>query len=611
MRHPSFLVRCTLPLALSLALGCDESQTLPPTPPTVPGNLAGAVYQQLVPDQGIAGASVSWNGESVQTDAEGEYLIEPLEAAAGSLRVSHGDYSGQSRWVAVGAQDLRESFALLPLDQDPPEPAGSFAGISSQGSSIRLSWSPPSPRGEFAGYLLEKSPGEPQSQLFDSLATGWLDIHVTPSRSYTYRLMTRDLVGNLSDALEIVARVDLLPTGLALQISSDSDFGSIPMSWAVSPDDDFARNRIFRADSNADSTDLEVFSSTDPEENTFVDTDVDANRLYSYRLYTYDTSGQVSDSGSYLGAAQKFLEFLAGEKSLLALPGGNRFLVSRVQFQQILLADGEGQEIETLQLSPTVFAPRRLALIEGGARAWGADRLGKMLLIGTDPLVQERSFVSGIDAYDLAYLGGDRMLLTRFGAGAPQIVDLAGEAVVDDLPGLETMEGNGLVAADSTTSIAFVATAGGEWALYRFDLSGQPALLEQAALPARPIELALIPGVGLLIGYQQSGLLQRYDPADLSVVHTVDTGSEARNGSFSMDGGQWWQSRFDSNFVDGFTVDFDLGTSVSIGSFDQILSPTAVIPVADGSAIVTSLSALSPLISICDPSQPPSRSGNE
>ncbi len=595
---------------LVLASGCDEDQTVTPPGPDSPGTLAGSVYQQFVPEQTIAGATVTWGDETATTDEEGQYQFAPTETGSDSLRVTHADYRAQARFVELSSENLRESFALLPIDDTPPAPPEEFVGNTHMGNSIMLNWSPPAGRDEIAGYILHKSPGTPESQIFDAEMSSWHDIHVTASRVYTYTLFSRDAVGNLSEPLQVTAQVNLLPTALSLTISTDSDFGRIPMSWLPSTDDDFAAYRIYRAPALADSTDLLVFTSTDPQSSSFVDTHVEPNQVYSYRLYTYDESNQSNAQGSRLAAAQLFISWHFGINNLLALPGGNRFISAHAQHSEVMLADGDGEIITEIVVDVSA-APNSWLLVDGGARAWGMSQYGRLMLFGTDPLVLERSGQIVINTNDLAYLGNGRMLISMFTSGSPFILDTATFTEIESLPDLDDMPGGALVAADSTNSMGYIATTSENLLLYRFDLSGDATIAETVALPGRAVALRVIDGLGLCVGFQQIGRLHRYDLDDLSTFDSIDLNDQAKTGSFSLDGSEWWQTRWFDTVVDGFSIDFGAGQSTSITSFDMISTPERIIRLEDGSRVVTSISDNGPLISICDPSLPPAPRGHE
>lgn len=590
----------------ALALSCDDETTPPLVTPAPVGLIAGSVYQRLHPEVPLAGATLTWGGASATSAIDGSYQLAPEEAGADSLRVTLAGFAGESRWVTLGEEDQQHSFTLMPYDATPPPPPLAFAVHSEDGRFLRLVWSAPADSSDLAGYWVTKSPGDPQAQRFDISVNEWLDIAVTPDREYSYSVASQDAAGNLSAPLAAQATIDGLPTALQLDFLGTADFGQIPMRWVASPDADFSGYRLYRVEGtvSADSLDQLVFTSALASDTLFVDTDVSANAVYSYRLYSYDAAGQAASGlglSQALGAAQRFYARDSQLKRLVVLPGSDRFLLGYASSGRLQLVDdtGAAQDSLTLSAAPSLFEP----LPDG--RVWTAASVNgeptRLALIESDPLALLREGqVDGVPG-TLTWLGGDSLLLAPVQGGAPIIVDGQSFAVLDTLEFLADLPFGSRFVANTETKQLFVAETQEALRLLRVDLGGEPTLADSQSLPGFAFTLQRDGAGHLLLAFVSLGTLLRVDETDLAAQESIAFGGLPSLGRFSEDGSELWLRLAGSDRVRGYSLAWGTATATEIAAFDQIESPLALGRLSVGGRVVALLDNY--WISLCDPAR--------
>ncbi|MHB9024587.1 MAG: fibronectin type III domain-containing protein [Armatimonadota bacterium] len=90
-------------------------------------------------------------------------------------------------------------------------PVGNLKAVSgANGRSVNLSWAPPA--GEVSGYVVLRTQGEGETfmQVSDFLkgVTTYTDAGVMPGKTYRYRVLAMDPLGNLSDPVEVACTVN-------------------------------------------------------------------------------------------------------------------------------------------------------------------------------------------------------------------------------------------------------------------------------------------------------------------------------------------------------------------------------------------------------------------
>ncbi len=588
---------------LILLLGltaCEESQTTQ-APAASVGEIDGAVYQRLFPEVPVVGAELTWGEASSTSGDQGDYHLAPTITGAGSLRVTHPDFDSESRWVVLDENDQQQSFTLMPLDATPPPPPLAFDAISVEGSFLRLTWTPPADSSDLAGYWLSKSPGDPSVQLLGIETTSWLDISVAPSREYRYELSSIDASGNLSSVLVAVAQVNALPTSSRISFLPDGDYASIPLVWERNEDDDFASYRIYRSqDSVVDSLDALVFTSSESADTSWTDNDVGANELYSYRLYTYDQMAQASTGGYIRAAAQRFLGIDLDSKYLLPLPGRDELLINYLNQPRVLLADGNGDLLASLEIGNS------LTFIKGqrNGSAWGfrthSDNVDAYVaLIETEPLALSRDANLDILFTDLAAAAGDSLILIPDAGGAPLLLDAVSFADLGRLDLLADLSDSCLVSADPSSRLVYFAEYGGARRLLRVDLDAGPAIDETATLSGAAAWMQMSDDGRLLIAFAAIDRLARYDAMDFATVSELAGNQIQLKGRFTPSGDGYWQRNTFGSGIEGFSLDWDGGSMTDIVGYDQLTTPIYVAPLSVGGRIATTLS--NGWISLCDP----------
>ncbi len=583
-------------------MACEESQIA--DPPAAPvGEIGGVIYQRLYPEVPVADVELSWGGVVATSDADGVYSLDPVAAGADSLRVSHPDFVSESRWIELDDTDQQQSFTLLPLDTTSPPSPLAFSANSVEGSFLRLIWSPPADDSDLAGYWLRKSPGDPSVLRLGTESTSWLDISVAPSREYSYELSCIDASGNLSPALTTVAQVNGLPQPSRLSFPPEGDYASISLIWERNEDDDFASYRLYRdQDAVVDSTDTLVFTSTEPSDSSWTDTDVAANEVYSYRLYCEDQSGQVSthpQDGHLRAAAQRFLGIDSSDKRLMPLPGTDRFLVSYSLQSRIHLVDGDGTLLATEEIGNSL--PNLKGLPDG--RVWGFRPQNivedaYLALIETDPLALVREGELDYAFNDLAPAGGDSLVLTPNAGGAPIVLNTLTFTSLDTLDLLSDLSARCLVVADPTGRRLFFAEPEGARRLLRVDLDAGPAISETVTLNGVITQLQMSDDGHLLIAYATDDRLARYDAADFGNLSELDVNLTLFQGRFTFGGEAYWEQDYYSG-INGYDLDWPGGAATFIVHFDLIASPRQTVPLSIGGRVAIAMN--NGWISLCDP----------
>lgn len=599
--------RLHLLLPLLLAAACDDSTPtlIEGTPP--PGDIEGGVYQRLFPEVPVAGAEVAWGGSNALSDADGNYALSPAATGAESLRVSHPDYFVETRWIELGQDDQQLNFTLLPFDTLPPPAPQTLIATSSEGSFVQISWTAPADSADLAGYWLTKSPGDPQSQRFGIEVNAWRDIAVAPDREYVYHLSSIDAVGNLSPALRASAIVNALPIPSALDFLPGGGFSEIRLRWEANGDADFGDYRLHRSDTTSpDSTDALVFESGVATDTLFTDTNVDPNAIYTYRLYTYDESGQAathSFSGKATGAAQAFFAFEDGQNHIQPIPGSDRLLVTRDDEAVIYLSDGDGNLLDELAVD---WSLTHLTGLPDG-RVWAHRPVLSVLdaylvLVQPEPLAVLAEGELDFDFSTLAAVGNDTLILVPSAGGAPAVLDVGGFVIVGTLaPDLDDLSASVLAVADPMGRQVFFAEQGGAQRLLRVGLPGGSIDVSSIVLDFPPTQLQRSEDGHLLLAAPGENALFRFDEEDFSQSERIDLPISLDVGHFSFDGGQWWQKVSSAYAVQGFGLDWNSEAQSALALFDQIGNPRDTALLGDGSRVVTSLQIS--WISFCDPSR--------
>jgi hypothetical protein len=379
---------------------------------------------------------------------------------------------------------------------------------------------------------------------------------------------------------------------------SASGFDSIAMSWPPCPDEDFLAYRLYRSvDSAADSTDQLLLESSDAMTNAYVDRDVEANGVYRYRLYTFDTWEQASAAPSVRGGAQEFIALNSEPKLILPRPGTNQFLVASRQY--LYLAAGDGALLDSLALAD--YTQRWLISADGTA-AWGLDESAGLARVDLVDFTLAGQVELGGPGFDLTELGDGRLVISLAMGGAPQLRDAATLDLIEALDELDDMGLSTRLAADPAGPILYLAEGGNALRLRSVDLASQATILDTRPLPTSTQDLHLDPGQSLLLALTFEDTLTRIvldaaSPGLLDSAVTIALGSlPPWSGAFNTDGSQLWMKWLGGDYT---VRAYDTQSGAATLSFEQVSNSNWTMILADGSRVATAL--IDYRISLCDP----------
>lgn len=173
-------------------------------------------------------------------------------------------------------------------DTTPAQNPMSVKVTAESSTSIRLSWVDP-PESDFQKVEIYRD-----DQLIGEVEKGtqfFVDTGLTPSTSYTYKLVSVDENGNRSSGITITGRTydegaDLTPPQEISNIKTEVYNDRIKITWTNPPDLDFLEVRIFK--------DGQLVAVAITPATQFTDYDLEEHTTYTYLFRTVDTSGNVS-----------------------------------------------------------------------------------------------------------------------------------------------------------------------------------------------------------------------------------------------------------------------------------------------------------------------------
>ncbi len=567
-------------ILLGFLAACDEGTVVDPPPPTQ-GEISGHVWHRLFPEQVLEGVQVSWGETSDITNAAGEYVLSELDAGEDSLRLSLTGYHDESAWVEVDGDSLVEGFTLMPIDTDPPLPPLSFTAETEDGAYVVLRWEAPEDETR-TGYAIWKTPGDPHFRILPADADSLLDVQVAPLRDYVYTLQCRDAYGNLSEALELSIEVDAYPNYSVIEVLPEVGFEFIPLAWTENTDGDFSRSRLYRSEGgNADSLDLLIYEGTDHNYN---DEDLEPNDVFSYRVYNYDLTGNVTthNSSEIDAAAQILLPDYGEFSDLLALPGGQDCWVIGKNTGTIRVANGEGEILDTLlPYTGSAF----WTLNHDGSEAFGVGTIvSHFSRVSLDPLEETAFFDHDYGSFsDLVWLDEGSVILSLQSGGAPLILDVESFAITGTLQILDDTDISAQLVMDPVTQVLYIVDFPGAARLRAVDMSGDPVILQEVDLPGSPAVIQLGDNDELALVYLGVRLVERRLLADLAdIVLSFDLDDTPDRAYFTPDQSQLWLSDFESRRITGL----DMSDGELIGEMKTVRLPLAIQVLGGGARLI-------------------------
>ncbi len=207
-----------------------------------------------------------------------------LSSSAVSQNVAAGQYS------PTGSAYSR--LILGAPDSTPPTVPSGLLATGASTSVIHLTWNASTDNVGAAGYAIFRN-GSPVGT---TMNTGYFDVNLSPSASYSYSVLAYDAAGNRSAAVGPVAGMTLspadttppsVPAGPTARAVSSSQ---INVSWLASTDNvGIAGYLVYRGSSAAS---LSMYAGV--ATNSFADTHVNPSTTYYYAVLAYDAKGNKS-----------------------------------------------------------------------------------------------------------------------------------------------------------------------------------------------------------------------------------------------------------------------------------------------------------------------------
>lgn len=129
----------------------------------------------------------------------------------------------------------------------------------------------------------------------DASVRTYTDRNVTPNRSYAYKVTGMYGLFMPKDSAPIVIETNYTkPKPVSNLVVDAIGMQRLKIEWE-NPDNEFYTTRIERLSGN-DNKPYEVVATIDPQENIYLDTDVDPGVRYTYRVRKVDNQGRLSDA---------------------------------------------------------------------------------------------------------------------------------------------------------------------------------------------------------------------------------------------------------------------------------------------------------------------------
>lgn len=195
---------------------------------------------------------------------------------------------------------------------EPPEPVVIHSPNPISSTQIDLSWSQ-SEEKDFASYKLfhSSSSGVDSTSwlaatIREKFQTTYQDTGLDGDKTYYYRIFVYDKGGNGRGSNEVSATTENSPPQpLILDGVTVIDTSSLGLSWSRSEEEDFQSYRVYRSHHPGVNLSSELIGEiTDPSTISLVDSGLDDNREYWYRVYVFDDGGLWAGSNEESGTTE-------------------------------------------------------------------------------------------------------------------------------------------------------------------------------------------------------------------------------------------------------------------------------------------------------------------
>lgn len=209
----------------------------------------------------------------------------------------------------------------LAIDLDPPPSPTDLRLVAAVSREVEINWNNPSVE-DFAFARIYRStlPGQTGKLIADKIyGSEYVDTDITPGVEYFYTVTAVDLSLNesprktspalarrLFDNLAVLGQGDILLLLRGVEVENIGSGTAISLKWQNPDDERFDRVRIYRSMTFKELG--ELIADMPKEIESFIDNNVEKERVYYYTLRTVDTLDRESDNTiQYLGVARDTL----------------------------------------------------------------------------------------------------------------------------------------------------------------------------------------------------------------------------------------------------------------------------------------------------------------
>jgi chitodextrinase len=259
------------------------------SPPTVPDtisetastvNTLSLLWAASTDNVGVTGYYVYRNGILVSTQGGTTFNDSGLTYSSSyTYTISAYDASGN---VSAQSQPFN---ATSSNDTTPPTAPANLSSNNPLDNRLSLSWDASTDNVQVAGYKVYRN-----NQLVGTtISTNFTDLGLAPSTSYNYFIKAYDQSNNISTASSTISAstvADSTPPSTPTNFSSTTQTDTtLSFSWTAGTDN------IAVGGYNIYRNNLMLTSTTGT---SFTDSGLNINTSYSYKIQTYDTSGNLS-----------------------------------------------------------------------------------------------------------------------------------------------------------------------------------------------------------------------------------------------------------------------------------------------------------------------------